>query len=194
MASLTSDKVLEIFRSCGALLSGHFLLTSGLHSGIYLEKALVLQYPPWVELFCSEFARTFRGQEVTVVIGPTLPGVLLAYETARQMNCRALFAEREDHRRVLRRGFSLQPEDKVLVVDDVLTTGGSLQQVINLVREKGGNLIGAGVIIDRSGGRVELGIPLKALATLEVETFLPSECPLCRQNTPLEKRGSNIAK
>ncbi len=186
--------MLEIFRSCGALLSGHFLLTSGLHSGTYLEKALVLQYPPWVERFCSEFARTFGGQGITVVIGPTLPGVLLAYETARQMNCRALFAERENHRRVLRQGFSLQPGEKVLVVDDILTTGGSLQQVIDLVREEGGDLIGAGVLIDRSGGRVELGIPLKALATLEVETYTPSECPLCQQGIPLEKRGSRTTK
>lgn len=187
---LTEADVLELFEKCGALLQGHFRLASGLHSNIYFEKAQVLQYPRNVERLCSEIARRFAEEGVQVVIGPTTPGVIIAYETAKALDCRAIFAEKEGNRRVLRRGFTISPGEKVLVVDDVLTTGGSVRDVLDLVVLNRGDVVGIGVLVDRSTG-VDFGVRLEALAKVSAPAFTPEQCPLCREGVPLVRPGSS---
>ncbi|MGO8670667.1 MAG: orotate phosphoribosyltransferase [Capsulimonadaceae bacterium] len=192
---ITQNEVVEIFRASGALLEGHFLLASGYHSGTYLEKFLVLQYPRYVERLCKELAEPYGDQQVDVVLGPTTGGVLLAYEVAKQLGTRSLYAERDDaadsKRRILRRGFSLKPGERVVVVDDILTTGGSLRETIRIVEEAGAALVGIGVLADRSGGSVDFGVPLHALASLNLEKFAPDAVPDWLAAIPLTERGSS---
>jgi orotate phosphoribosyltransferase len=188
----TQNKVLEMFERCGALLSGHFLLTSGRHSAAYFEKFNVLQHPEYLVQMGGIFARHFSGLPIDRVIGPTTGGMVIAYEVARQMAKPYFFAEPNEKAdgRVFGRGFSLHPGEKILVVDDVLTTGRSLVEVLELVGREGGSAVGIGVLLDRSGGKVNLGQPYFALATLDVESFAPEECPLCRGGKPVVKPGS----
>lgn len=188
--TLSEAEVLGLFEECGALLRGHFRLTSGLHSDVYFEKAQVLQYPRNVERLCAELARRYAGERVQVVVGPTVPGIIIAHETARALGCRAIFAEREGDRRVLRRGFRVEPGERALVVDDVLTTGGSVRDVLDLVLATGADVRGVGVLVNRSGG-VDLGVRLEALATVAANAYPPSECPLCASGVPLVKPGSS---
>lgn len=189
---ITQTEVLEIFRSSGALLDGHFLLASGYHSATYLEKFLVLQYPWHVERLCTELAEPFQHRSIDVVVGPTLGGVILAYEVAKQLRCRSLCAERGDDGsgRVLRRGFALQPGERVLVVDDILTTGGSIRDTIQVVAEAGADVAGIAVIADRSGGAVDFGVPLNTLVTITLEKFPPEAVPEWLAAIPLTERGS----
>jgi orotate phosphoribosyltransferase len=190
MADAT-DAVLKTFRQAGALLEGHFLLTSGFHSPKYLQCALVLQQPPLAERLCGQLAARFRGRGATCVVGPAIGGILVAHEVARALGTRCLFAERQEGAMTLRRGFAVGPEDRVVVVEDVVTTGGSLREVADLVRAAGAQVVGAGALVDRTSGRnPALGTPLEALVTVEVPTYAPSECPLCRQGLPLVKPGS----
>ncbi|MCI0595997.1 MAG: orotate phosphoribosyltransferase [candidate division Zixibacteria bacterium] len=188
----TQNEVLELFERSGALLSGHFLLSSGRHSRAYFEKFNVLQHPEYLVRLGSMFVSRFKGLAVERVIGPTTGGMVIAYETARQMGKPYFFAEPNEKGdgRVFGRGFSLKPNEKILVVDDVLTTGRSLVEVLELVQREGGEIMGVGVLLDRSGGRVNLGRPYSALATLDVESFAPENCPLCREGKPLTKPGS----
>ncbi len=193
---LTSDAVLQIFRESGALLEGHFLLTSGRHSGQYLEKFQVLQYPHLTSQLCAEFARRFANDNVEVVVGPVTGGIILAFETGRQLGVRAIFTEREDGADALRptmtfrRGFALRAGERVLVVEDIVTTGGSVFEVLQAVREQGGEIVGIGLLADRSGGKVDFGARTEALTTLDIPTYAPEECPLCKAGEPLTKRGS----
>jgi orotate phosphoribosyltransferase len=187
---LTEAEVLKIFEQCGALLHGHFRLASGLHSDVYFEKAQVLQYPSHVERLCAEIARRYAREGVQLVIGPTTPGVIVAHETARALSCRSIFAEREGGRRVLRRGFRIEPGECVLVVDDVLTTGGSIRDVLDLVVSTRGEVAGAAVLIDRSGG-MDFGVKLEALAKVDAQAYKPEQCPHCRAGLPLVKPGSS---
>jgi len=187
---LTESDVIRIFEECGALLKGHFRLASGLHSDVYFEKAQVLQYPWHVERLCSEIARRYREDGVQVVVGPTTPGVIVAHETARALGCRAIFAEREGNRRALRRGFRIEPGEHVLVVDDILTTGGSVRDVLDLVVLNRGYVVGVGVLVDRSSG-VDFGVRLEALAKVAAAAYKPEQCPLCGQGLPLVKPGSS---
>ncbi|HLG93928.1 MAG TPA: orotate phosphoribosyltransferase [candidate division Zixibacteria bacterium] len=188
----TQNEVLELFERSGALLSGHFLLSSGRHSGAYFEKFNVLQHPEYLVKLGSMFVTRFKGLSVERVIGPTTGGMVIAYEVARQMEKPYFFAEPNEKGdgRVFGRSFSLKPKEKILVVDDVLTTGRSLVEVLELVEREGGEIVGVGVLLDRSGGRVDLGPPYQALATLDVESFAPEECPLCREGKPVTKPGS----
>jgi orotate phosphoribosyltransferase len=186
---VTTDEVLAIFRESGALLHGHFLLASGAHSGTYLEKFQVLQYPQHVERLCRELAERFRADRPSVVVGPTTGGVLLAYEVAKALGVRSIFAEREGDRRTLRRGFRIDPGERTLVVDDILSTGGSVRDVVDLVREHEGHLIGVGVLVDRSGASSSFGARLEALATVSIERYPPDACPLCAQGLPLAEPG-----
>lgn len=186
---MTTDEVLAIFRESGALLSGHFLLASGAHSGTYLEKFQVLQYPQHVERLCRELAERFRADRPSVVVGPTTGGVLLAYEVAKCLGVRSIFAEREGDRRALRRGFRIDPGEPTLVVDDILSTGGSVRDVVELVREHGGRLIGVGVLVDRSGASPSFDARLEALATVSIERYPADACPLCAQGLPLVEPG-----
>ena len=187
---MTEKEVLEIFERDGAILKGHFLLTSGRHSDIYFEKFQVLQHPEDVQTLCSELAGRFRGEGVELVIGPTTGGVLIAYEVAKNLGTRFIFAESEDGRRILKRGFRIGEGERTLVVDDVLTTGRSIGEVIDIVRQNRGEIVGIGCLVDRSGGKVSFGYRLEALLTVEAATYDPGECPLCREGIELVKPGS----
>ena len=185
------EAILETFREAGALLEGHFLLSSGLHSPKYLQCALVLQDPARAERLCSRLARAFADDRVETVVGPAMGGILVAYELARALGARAIFAEREEGRMRLRRGFRIEPGQRVLLAEDVVTTGGSLREVLALVREAGAEVVGVAALVDRTSGRdPAFGAPLEALVAVEVPTYAPSECPLCRQGLPLVKPGS----
>lgn len=185
------DSILAIFEQAGAILHGHFLLTSGRHSGSYLEKFLVLQWPQHTERLAAMMANHFRSQNVEVVAGPTTGGVILAYEVARQLGTRGIFAEREDGHRAFRRGFSISPGERVLVVDDVLTTGGSVREVVDEVRRLGGEVVGVAVMVDRSAGQIGFGAPLFSCLQLNIPSYSPEACPLCRAGLPLVKPGSS---
>lgn len=187
---LTAEAVLEIFRTSGALLEGHFLLTSGRHAAQYIQCARVLQYPGYAELLGEELAWFFRQGEVQAVLGPALGSIIVAHEVARALGARAIFAEREQGRLTLRRGFNLEAGEGVVVVEDVLTTGGSAKETLALARAAGARVVGVGALVDRSGGRLDLGLPTHALLTLDVPSYDPQECPLCREGFPLVKPGS----
>ena len=171
--------LLKIFEQTGALLDGHFLLTSGLHSPRYLQCALVLQHPEHAEFVGRELAAKFSDDRVDVVVAPAIGGIIVAHETARAIGVRALFTEREAGVMTLRRGFRLSRGERVLVVEDVVTTGGSTRETIDAVINADGVVIGAGSIVDRSDGAVDLGVRRQALLTLDVPAYDPSECPLC---------------
>lgn len=180
----------SMFREAGAVMEGHFLLTSGLHSPVYWEKFRVLEQPRYTEQLCRMIATHFRSQNVQLVAGPTTGGVIISYEVARQLGLRSIFAEREGATRVFRRGFAIRPGERVLVVDDILTTGGSVREVISEVKRRGGQLIGIGVLVDRSEGAVDFGVPLFSCHKTSVPTYQPGECPLCRKGLPLSQPGS----
>lgn len=187
---MTEKEVLQIYEATGGLLRGHFLLTSGLHSDTYLQSALVLQHPSHAESLCRELAKPFRGDGVQVVLAPAIGGILVAHEVARALQARCLFAEREDGVMRLRRGFAVRPGERCLVVEDVITTGGSTREVIKVVEEARGALVGVGALIDRSGGTATFSVKKIALATLSVPTYKPEDCPLCKAGTPAVKPGS----
>jgi orotate phosphoribosyltransferase len=170
----------------GALLRGHFALSSGRHAAIFIEKFRILQWPDLTSEFCRRIAERFQA-EANLVAGPTTGGVILAFETARHLGVRAVIAERRDDGkgREFRRGFEIGPGDRVLVVDDVLTTGGSIREVLEAVRERGATATGVGVLVDRSGGRTEFDAPLYACLALDVPSWAPRDCDLCRQGVPL---------
>ncbi len=193
---MNEAEVLEIFRGSGAYLEGHFLLTSGRHSAAYVEKFMVLQQPRHCGALCAALADEFRDLAPTVVVGPAVGGILLAYETARALGVRGIFLERENGRLVLRRGFEILPQDRVLVVEDVVTTGTSVFEVLGaLGREVSeGRVVGVGHLVDRSSGSVDFRVPRqRALLTLDLPSWEASECPLCREGKPLTKRGSRAS-
>lgn len=192
--TLTQQDALELFRRSGAFLEGHFILTSGLHSPHYVEKFRVLEYPRYTSLLCGQIAEDFRDEGVTIVLGPATGGIILAHEVGKQLDVRAMFTERIDGKMALRRGFSLTGQDRVLLVEDIVTTGGSIFEVIDAVRETGAAIIGLGFLVDRSGGRVDFGIPAKPIITLDVVTYQPDSCPLCQQGIPAVKPGSSGKK
>jgi len=185
-----TDSVLDRFRRVGALLEGHFRLTSGLHSTGYLQCALVLQYPAEAEACGTEIADRVRDLGAQVVLSPALGGIVIGQEVARALSVRAIFAERQDGTLTLRRGFALSPGEKVLVVEDVVTTGGSTRETIDVARATGAHVIGAASIIDRSGGQQNLDVPYHALATISLPTYQPESCPLCAAGQPVVKPGS----
>ena len=191
---MTENELLDIFRKHGALLEGHFILSSGLHSDRYVQCALVLQYPPVAEQLGSELAGKLRNLGATTVAAPALGGVIVAHEVARALGARALFTERQEGAMVLRRGFSLAPGETVVVVEDVITTGLSTRETIQCIESAGGRVVGAGALIDRSGGSADLGLPKVALATLQIQNYNPADCPLCQAGTPTVKPGSRTKK
>lgn len=183
-------EIIEIFKNTGTLLIGHFKLSSGLHSGQYLQCALVLQYPEYAAKLGAAIADKFRGKEITCVAGPALGGIIIAHEVAKVLKARCIFGERQDGKMTLRRGFKLSPQDKVLIVEDVITTGGSIKELMNLVKETGAEIVGIGAIVDRSSKRVDFGCNIQPLIKLDIQTFTPEGCPLCKKNIPLIKPGS----
>jgi orotate phosphoribosyltransferase len=184
--------VLDRFRRVGALLEGHFRLTSGLHSPGYLQCALVLQHPAEAEACGAAIADGVRALGADVVLSPALGGIVIGQEVARALGVRAMFAERQDGKLTLRRGFSLSPGEKVLVVEDVVTTGGSTQETIDVARAAGARVVGAAAIIDRSGGQQRIDVPFHALATVALPTYEEGTCPLCAEGQPVVKPGSRI--
>lgn len=177
----------ELLASRDALMRGHFQLASGRHGDLYIEKFRILQWPDVTEPLCKMLADRFRG-EANLVAGPTTGGIILSYETARQLGLRSIIAEKKSEQaaeREFKRGFEFGPGDRVLVVDDVLTTGGSIREVIDAVRARGAQVAGVGVLVDRTNGRVDFGVPFYACLTLEVASWDPSDCELCKQSLPL---------
>ncbi len=188
--------VLDLFEQTGAYLKGHFRLSSGLHSPNYLQSALVLQHPAYAEMLGKELAghlATLSNSSVDLVISPALGGLIIGHEVARALHKRFLFTERETGAMTLRRGFRLNPGERVAIVEDVITTGGSTREVIEVVSAAGAIPVVAGSIIDRSGGTAELGIPRVSLVTLTVEAWEPGNCPLCSAGIPVVKPGSRAA-
>ena len=195
---MTGEDVLKIFEDNDALLKGHFLLTSGLHSDRYLQCALVLQHPAIAERLGAELAEKVKADPrvgpIDLVIAPALGGVIVAHVVARAIGARALFTERQEKTMTLRRGFQIKSGERCLVVEDVVTTGGSTREVMDVVTQHGGVMAGAGSLIDRSlkrdGSVVDLGLPRHALAALEVATYAPEACPMCREGSNAIKPGS----
>ncbi len=184
-----ADKIQELFVKAGALLHGHFLLTSGLHSPMYWEKFKILQHPQYTEQLCKMIADHFRKEKVDVVAGPTTGGIILAHEVARQLGTRSIYAEKEGDIRIFRRSLTISPGERVLVVDDILTTGGSARQVVDAVRKLQGNVIGVGILVDRSENRLDFGAPFFACLRSQTIAYPADKCPLCAQNIPLVKPG-----
>ena len=190
--NLTQKELLQIFRETNGILEGHFLLTSGLHSDIYFEKFQVLKHPKHVEQLCMEIASYFTNFGIELVIGPTTGGIILSYEVGRQLGTEAIFAEPADNGkgRILKRGFKIGKAQKVLIVDDILTTGKSIKEVIKLVEDNGGDIKGIAVMLDRSNGNVDFDYPLKALLSMDVKAYNAEVCPMCKKGIPLIKPGS----
>jgi orotate phosphoribosyltransferase len=186
----TRDELLDLFRKSGALLEGHFRLTSGLHSSGYLQCALVLQHPQTAEALGRALAERTRDLRPTVVLSPALGGVVIGQEVARALGVRAIFAERQDGALTLRRGFIIGENDRVLVVEDVLTTGGSTKETMQVATAAGGHVVGAASIVDRSGGRATFEVPFTALLEIDLPTAEPDKCALCAQGLPVVKPGS----
>lgn len=191
---IASADVERVFRESGALREGHFILASGRHSPLYLEKFQVLQHPADTERLCAAIASWVRLLDVETVAGPTTGGIILAHEVARQLGVRAIYAERRAGAgREFRRGFALRPGERVAVVDDIMTTGGSVQETIDAVRSAGGEVAGAAVLVDRSGGEARTDVPIEALWQLDIATYAPAECPLCTKGIPATHPGTTPA-
>ncbi len=191
----TAKKLVNLLDDVGALLHGHFLLASGRHSDRYVEKFALLRWPRQVEEVCRELLSRLPWSTIEAVVGPTTGGLLLAFECARQLGVQAAYAERETEgstRRVIRRGACFRPGMRVLVVDDVLTTGGSVRETLRALAEYPIEICGVAVLVDRSTEPVELGVPLVALLRLEIASWLPSDCPLCKEGVPLVKPGTTV--
>ena len=185
--------VLDLFERSGALLDGHFLLASGRHSARYMEKFHLLRQPGITSEMCSGFAERFRNERIDVVVGPTTGGILLAFETGRQLGVAAAYAERASDggsTREIRRGTTFAPGSRILIVDDIMTRGGSIRETLAALEPHPVEVVGIGVIVDRSGGALDFGVPLSALATVDIDTWEPAECPLCANGEPLTKPGT----
>lgn len=176
---------IEILRDTGAVLEGHFLLTSGRHSDRFIQCAQVLQYPDKAKELCQRLAEQFHDFDVETVIGPAVGGIIVAYEVARHLNARAIYADKKEGNLVLGRGFRFRPGERTLVVEDVTTTGGSVKKVVDIVRENGGKTVGVGVLVDRTAGKIEYPVPSRSVVQLQVESYLSEECPLCKKGIPL---------
>ena len=177
---LTRDEIIKIFKETGVMLEGHFQLTSGRHSDHYMQCAQLFQYPNYSRLLCQELADAFKDQKIDLVAGPAVGGII--------------FAERQEGKMTFRRGFQVKPGENVLVCEDVVTTGGSVREVIGLLRDAGANVVGVGSIVDRSNGKVDFGVPFKAVLSMEVVSWEPQDCPLCKQGSVAYKPGSRSLK
>jgi len=184
-----------MLKDAGVLLTGHFLLTSGRHSDKYMQCAKIFVNSKLSEKLCGELAELYSGDNVELVIGPAIGAIAMSYEVGRQLEVPNIFAEREASGEMcLRRGFEIQPGQRVLIVEDVVTTGGSVMEVVKLVREAGGEVVGIGSIVDRSGGKVDFGAPYKSVLSMEVLSYDAEDCPICKEEIPLVKPGSRAVK
>ena len=190
MSALTEKEVEDLLIETSAIMEGHFLLTSGLHSPRYVEKFNVLQKPVYTEELCKAMAEKFKDANIETVVGPVTGGILLAHETGKALGTRAIFTERENGKMTFRRGFKLHEGERVLIVEDIVTTGGSIREVIDVVKENGGIPVAVSMLVDRSGGKATFGdVPATALLHMDVQTYKPEECPLCKAGVPMTKRG-----
>jgi len=185
-----NDEVLEIFKAAGAIKDGHFLLASGLHSPVYWEKFRILQHPHLTEKLCRLITQHFKEQKIDVIAGPTTGGIILAFETARQLGVKGIFAEKEDKVRVFRRDFEILPGEHILVVDDILTTGSSIRETISAIDKLGGVVIGVGVLVDRSERNLDFDRPFFSCLRAPAIVYTPEQCPLCTAKVPLVKPGT----
>lgn len=188
---INKERTIEIFKETEVLLEGHFLLTSGRHSNQYMQCAKILQYPNYAEELAKGLAEEFKEDSIDMVVGPAMGGIIIAYELARQLNVKNLFTERENGKMTLKRGFTIPKGAKVLVAEDVVTTGGSVFEVMDIVKEQGGEVAGVAVLVDRSNGTIDFGTKLRAALTADVISYEAEECPLCKEGKlPIVKPGS----
>ncbi len=188
---MTEQEIIRIFEDSGALLTGHFQLRSGLHSNRFFQAALLLQYPDKAEIVCKFLAKKFAQSGATAVISPAVGGLIVGQEVGRALGIRAIFADKEDGQLVLKRGFAIKPGEKVLVAEDVVTKGGRVQQTIDLVRAHGGDVVGVAVLVDRSKGEAKFDVPLfESLIKLNLPTFEPVDCPMCKNGEAIDRPGS----
>ena len=189
---IKTEEVMKKFEDAGAIQKGHFKLTSGVHSDTYIQCAQVMQHPGFMHNLCSELGKKFRGDDIDIIVGPAIGGIIMAHVMAQVLGpwVRAIFTERENRKMTLRRSFEINKGEKVLVVEDVTTSGSSVREVIDIVKSRQGKVVGVGVLIDRSGGKVDFGIKTEKLLTVDIKTYLPEECPLCKKGIPAVKPGS----
>ena len=194
---MNEKEVETLLRETKAILEGHFLLTSGLHSPLYVEKFNVLQHPEYTKKLCEEFAAHFKDMGIETVVGPATGGIILSQITAGLLGVRSIFTERENGVMTLRRGFRLEKGEKILIVEDIVTTGGSIKEVVDVANKAGADIVGIGLFVDRSGGTADFGVPKEKvfpLLHLTVPTYKPEECPLCKAGMPITERGSHHLK
>ena len=187
---LSREEIIQIFKDKEVMLEGHFLLTSGRHSDKYMQCAKLFQYADTSELICKQLADQFKDKKIDMVVGPAIGGIIMAYEMGRQFGVKNIFAERENGLMTLRRGFEVPAGTNILVVEDVVTTGGSVREVIALMKERGANVMGVGAVVDRSNGQVDFGCDFRAVLSMEVKSYDPESCPICGSGMPLVKPGS----
>jgi len=187
---MTDEERFELFKKSGAFLEGHFLLSSGLHSPQYVEKFRVLEYPEYTEKLCLDIAEAFKNDNIELVIGPMTGGIILAHEVAKALKVKAMFTERVDNVMSLRRGFNFSKGTRILLVEDIVTTGGSIFEVIQLIKSLQGEIVGVGYLVDRSGRKVNFGVKQYPLVNLDIVTYSAENCPLCKANIKLAKPGS----
>lgn len=195
MVTMKREEILKLLEQVGAICHGHFELSSGRHSGTYIQCALVLQFPQHAEQLGRTLAELFRDHLVACVVSPALGGLVIGHEVARGLGVRAMFVERDrSGQMALRRGFEISPGERVLVIEDVWTTGGSTRETIGVVEQEGGLAVAAGALIDRSGGKLELNVPARALVELNVPSYEPDDCPLCRKGQLATRPGSRFSR
>jgi len=189
---MDQEEIMKKFEKTGAILKGHFKLTSGVHSDSYIQCAQVMQYPEFIHNLCSELGKKFKGEDIDVIVGPAMGAIIMSHVMAMVLGpwVRAIFTEREDGKMTLRRSFEIKKGEKVLVVEDVTTTGSSAREVIDIVKSRQAKVVGVGALIDRSGGKVDFGIRYEKLLTIKMNTYEPDNCPLCKKEIPITKPGS----
>lgn len=191
---MTSSEIIEMLKEAEVLLEGHFLLTSGRHSDRYMQCAKIFQNAKYSVPLCAELAEKYRDDNIEVVIGPAIGAIQMAYEVGKQLGVKNIFAERENGKMTLRRGFTIDKGQRVLIVEDVVTTGGSVREVMEPVKECGGEIVGIGSIVDRTGGKIDFGVPYKSAFSMDITSYEPDECPICKTGKPLVKPGSRGVK
>lgn len=191
---MTKEQIIDMLKEAQVLLEGHFLLTSGRHSDKYMQCAKIFQYAKYSEPLCRELAEQYKNDNIDVVIGPAVGAVQMAYEVGKQLGVKNIFAERENGAMTLRRGFTIEPGQRVLIVEDVVTTGGSVREVMQVVQDCGGVVAGIGSIVDRTGGKIDFGVPYKSAFSMDITSYEAEECPICKTGAPLVKPGSRALK
>lgn len=191
---MTNQEIIAMLKEAGVLLEGHFLLTSGRHSDKYMQCAKIFQDAKYSVPLCAELVAQYRDENVELVIGPAIGAISMSYEVGKQLGVRNIFAERENGVMTLRRGFTIEKGERVLIVEDVVTTGGSVREVMDLVRDCGGEIVGVGSIVDRTGGKIDFGVPYRSAFSMDITSYEPGDCPICKTGMPIVKPGSRAVK